>query len=180
MLYARYLSIFLLLIIFSCQSKKKDWVSENEELLNEIIDSEVIIPSSLKKAKIASFSNTKGEKRFKIISYIDGTCVTCINNLLYWKEFNKNVILTDNDIELVLIVFTNDEDYFEKEYLIKYGLDLPIYYDRTNDFIVKNKLFDHRIQTLLLGSSNECLVLGNPAISKKIEKLYLNRIFNNR
>lgn len=160
--------IVLIIIIYSCNNRNKKIKGE----LTQIIGKKIELIDTL-----SNYSIDKGLYKevilpqMKIISYIDGSCGSCLYSLANWKELIssnefKNIsfrlyVKTYNLKQLTLILKEIDFQY-------------PIVVDYQNQFYQKNHIQDEiNYETFLVDKDNNILLVGNPLFSNEIKKLYL-------
>ncbi len=58
----------------------------------------------------------------------------------------------------------------------KSGYQYSWIYDKHEEFIHKNKIYDKRFQTVLLGKRKQVIIIGNPVLNPKLEELYFKKL----
>jgi len=116
------------------------------------------------------------KKDIKILTIIDANCSECITNLKSWKKF-----ITQIDTSQVGIVFVcHSIDHlmtFKNLDSTEINLSLPYFEDIGKELAAKNKLSDDkRLQTFLLDSANNVILVGNPSNNPAVAKLYEKEI----
>lgn len=113
---------------------------------------------------------------FKIYSYINGSCPSCIEDITKWRD----VVPEFMKFNVPVILIFHSKDNFE---LIKYLCEskkiepfpFPFFLDYKEQFYKQNtflKEFDSEKATLLVDKTNKIVVMGNPLHSKKIKEQY--------
>lgn len=117
------------------------------------------------------------EKKAKIMTIINASCGTCIEELKKWNDFIK---ITDTSlVGYVFLLYSNDdlmtfentnENYLQFLY--------PYFIDKENKVIEKNgfNIEQKNYSTFLLNEENEIVLVGNPIYNKSISDLYLKEI----
>jgi hypothetical protein len=115
-------------------------------------------------------------KGIKIVSYIDGNCGKCIEEVFKWKQLTtKNKVFDKVDI----IFFINSMDFESLISFIEFKepFPLPLINDKENVFFSRNGLADNKMfQTFMLDQNNNVLIVGNPMLGDKILQLYIRTI----
>ncbi len=118
----------------------------------------------------------KQQKVLKVITFIDGNCGVCLNDLNKWKPLIEQFRSLAN---VSFVFYVNAIDF---DGLVKYVSDenpfpIPLINDAENSFFIKNSLEqDKMFQTFLIDSCNRILLIGNPIINEKIFALYKETI----
>ncbi len=159
----RNLILILLLTIISCTDAIKNETIVNDELKSKI-GKELILPL---------FSDKCDSCKHKIITYIDGDCPSCLENLDSWKEFTR---LVDDikTVQFICYLHSSNYRYLKSNYDFFSESDFIIIYDKEKVFFKKNNLSMNKVfHTFLIDASNNILLVGNPMVNKKIEDIYL-------
>lgn len=128
------------------------------------------------KKEIKLFTEHNISKDFKFVTYIDGSCGICIDEMLEWKS------IVYQDSACVEFIF-----YFYAENIETYNIliekcldfDYPIIFDEKKKFLEENQLDekDKIFTSLLLDKENKVLMVGNPIRNEEILKLYNKIIY---
>ncbi|KQC02756.1 hypothetical protein [Pedobacter sp. Hv1] len=170
--------------IISCKNKEEtDEIASLKSVVENTLGKKLIIPASL--PTYSPFTNYIADSaaifnsEYRIYSKVNASCGSCITHINLWK----NLIAEFSKYKIPVILVCNSDDQFE---LIKYfcetgklkSFSYPFFLDRKNEFVKKNKFMaaSKNFETVLTDKNNTILLLGNPAVSKAINKLYLKEI----
>jgi hypothetical protein len=174
------------LLLFSCQgsnnqdNQKKDktndeWLKFSTEMVDYWEGRKMALPDTLKLINPnSSFQNNI--PKLKMVSYIDGSCSMCVENLSQWIKFIDTINHEGEKCKFVFYIHTEDEEKFQRDVLNKLGFNAPWLSDRNNDFIRANKLYDLRFQTALLDESDRVLLIGTMSLRPPLQELYKQTI----
>ncbi len=117
------------------------------------------------------------KKELKVVSYIDGNCPVCIDDLKLWADWIKKDSSNTHFYLFFHTIDTSCFDYFKKTY---YELDYPLICDIEDSFRKKNSLndYDKRLLTFLCDSNNNVILVGNPLHNDMLMKLYKRELSN--
>lgn len=106
-----------------------------------------------------------------IINYIDGSCLTCVEDLIYWK---KIIDTLDNKSLDFRFYFYVDNFPFVKGYIRRWRFGYPIYLDRLNTFYTINKLRPEKeSHSFVVDQNGEVLYDKNPLYDSTAFRYYL-------
>lgn len=172
--------IILISIISSCnyleEKKYEKYIKKNVERLYE---SELILPECISSIDSISLPEVfySNFHKVQIISWLDGNCQSCINNLGRWEE---EIIqkLNPNRVNFFFIIYTDDYEYFKKIIFPDISIDIPIFIDVNNDFINANELYDldNYLLTFLIDYEGKIKLVGNPLMNNELQSLYFQEI----
>jgi hypothetical protein len=183
-----YFQLSLMLIIstlffISCNSTSSKEIKELNTIIANNIGKEVNIPNHLQIYK--PFKNyildSAGmfNSNFKIYSYVNASCGTCVSSINEWKHI---ILEFNNQYVSVILIFKSDDNFELLKYLCETGeireFPYPFFFDKNkefpkiNSFILKHK----HLQTILVDENNKILLLGNPIQSSKIKELYMKTL----
>lgn len=119
----------------------------------------------------------------KIVVFTDSSqCTSCqLNAIMQWRTFME---LTEKDCNKIKFYFIFHPSKGHVQSVIKkvkdIDLNAPIYIDADGIFLLRNPQIPRasRLHTMLLDENNMVLIIGNPIINDKIEKLYKDAINN--
>ena len=130
MIMKRSFSFFLVLtlvVLSSCDkatSNHGDLQKLDHDDLQNLVEQNIKIPNSMyaysvEEDTIEFFNYDDTNSQNKIITYIDGDCFSCVEELNKWVEIEDEIILKES-IEFLFIIKT-DWDYFQiiKDYIFK-------------------------------------------------------------
>ena len=150
----------------------------SSDILNKMYNQKIVFNQSLQ-SKIMGKDTTCNihEDTPKIVVYFDSNgCTPCRIKLNEWKEFMQKINIVNRDIQFIFIFATKKIVELNKEIILN-DFSYPIYFDYTNSFEKINKLpREHKYHTFMLNNENKIILVGNPVLNNKIEKLYLREI----
>ncbi len=164
-------------MLISCNNSE---LKEREQLIETYLHKKLIIPDTLdiriwgEKCEENIFS-----KPYKIATYLNGDCSSCVEGLLAWNSFiesNKEVL-----DKFSILFYVHSRNYPQLEYLTEQiGFKQPLIYDIQNYYYNLNNLPEnYHFQTFLIDRNNKVLVVGNPSHNQKIAKIYIETIKGN-
>ena len=169
-----FLIIFSAILIKRCSEKKHN----NSIISNEVlswIGKELYIP----KDSSLIINKLYEKKNLTIISFIDGNCSICINDLIAWKAFIEEMKALNN-IDYIFIVNTIDYDGFSNYVKKEINFPFTLVNDENNSFVERNKLSSIKFfQTFLIDDKNVIILCGNPIYNQKLKQLYKTEIQKN-
>ena len=182
------LIIFLIICAIPfCTNKENKENKEKENTIKSIVNNclgrKLMIPDSL--VIYSPFSNYTMDSieisnaHFKIYSYINASCPTCIEDILLWN--NITPCFVKYNIPIILICESKDNfeliKYFHEQGMIK-KFSFPLFFDVKGRYLAENKFMEEspQLETVLTDRENNILLLGNPIRSKEIKDLYLSEI----
>jgi hypothetical protein len=158
-------------IIYSCNNRNKHIKGDLIKMIGSKID---LIDT------LSIYSIDKGlykedaPPQMKIVSYIDGSCGSCLYSLAGWKE-----CIISNEFKNVSFRLYVKTYNFNQLVLTLEEIDFPhpIIVDFKNHFFNQNNIHNEFIyQTFLVDKDNKILLVGNPLLNREIKKLYLETI----
>lgn len=165
------LLFIVILFCFSCNDEKQ----KLRKSLKEFRSNKIKITYPLK-----SYSITNGwdfytpKHKFQLVSYIDGTCPMCLNELGLWNEYITNHHEKLDYLLFVKCLNINDIKYFLEQIDYTYEI-IP---DTSDIFLKQNILVrDEQFHTFLMDTNKNVHVVGNPTQIKAIDELiwkYIN------
>lgn len=161
-----------LLLLCNCHH-----TTEYEGLIREWYGKKIIIPDNLKSYK--NSINSFNSKKYKIVSFINGSCPSCLSELKQWDSLKIDSNTNRIANSLFFIISTNDE-IFLQYYLESNNINFSCFNDYTNTFIKINNIPENRLfQTFLLDSYNKVKLIGNPLYNKNLMEIYLKELSTN-
>lgn len=162
--------IVFTLLFLNCNNSETDLLKQTKELSKQKID---LIQTSWTPEQ----KNLFGQSKWKIISYVRGDCSACLDYLKNWYEFEKN-LEKYNNVTLILYIGIEDRALIQP-WLRQYSLK-NIIIDKDRKFYIQNKLYkyNNNLQTFLLDSLDNIVVIGSPISYPKIWPLY-HKAFQN-
>lgn len=166
----------ILLCILLFQIGCKETSQKTKNLVNLWIGKKIILPDKNLMRRIEKGSPNLLYKKLKIITFIDGDCSVCVDELQEWKKLLKKIDTAK--VGFVCLINSNDKLItFERLDSLEIHLEHPYFYDERDSLRIKNAIPDDKLfQTFLVNEQNEVLLLGNPTRHKKMEALYLKEI----
>ena len=131
-----------------------------------------------KKLDLPFVSDNRNEYRFKIVSFINGDCPSCLENMDLWEDFIPQINNKDS-ILFIIYLCSSNFDYLKKYCKLLSNPFVTIIEDNDKIFYKSNSLSDNKMfHTFITNQSNEILLVGNPVLNKNLEVLYLKLINN--
>lgn len=167
--------LFSIAIMFSKRLLEND--QNNAIKSNEVlrwIGKELYLP---KDSNLIMNKLNKNE-HLTIISFIDGNCSICINDLIAWKTFIEEMKVLNN---LNYVFITNAIDYDGFSNYVEKEIDFPftMVNDDNSSFVEMNKLCPDKFhQTFLIDNKNVVILCGSPIYNQKLKQLYKTEIQN--
>ena len=173
---------YICLFLTSCiNNNNRQKVEPLKVVLEENLGKKLAIPDGLMIYKpftdyIADSSEIFSSS-YRIYSYINVSCGTCINNIELWNS----LIIELKELKIpVILICESDDKYVLFRYMCESGkikkFSYPFVLNRNNDFTMKNPFMKiiNNFQTVLTDKENTILLIGNPIYNKSIKELYLN------
>jgi len=159
------LFLFAFLLCFSCNGERLQMHKELKMLRKIELD----IDYPIKAFSIDSgYYSIYPENRFQIVTYIDGTCPLCLNELGLWEEYILN---HQGSVDFFLFVNTKSIDDL-KFFLQKIDFRLDVIPVFDNDFQFRNIIPKYEgLNTFLMENSRNVIIVGNPIKVKAIDNL---------
>lgn len=151
--------------VLSCSKRNKSYDLTEEEL-NSKIGKEMVLPL-LPTAKL--------KEKFKIVSYINGDCYSCVEELKLWEKLIQETEISEEfDVDYVFYVFSSDFEFLKKNYDFFSKDKIIVMCDKDKEFFFRNSLSVNKLlHSFLLDDKNKILLVGNPVLSKSVKSLYL-------
>jgi hypothetical protein len=154
-------------ILTSCKNKLDNDVSDGTVKVRKIFlpSAELLRSDSVKNINPLS-------KEIKIFTVIDGGCAICVDKLLAWKKYMKDI--DTSQVGFVMLIYSEDSLFTFKELNKNYvKFSYPYFHDIKKSISLKINLIESKTaNTFLLNSKNEVIVSGDPTESKKIFNQY--------
>ncbi len=113
----------------------------------------------------------------KIISLVDGRCPACINKLSKLIEAKRRLERkTNKEIDFLFLVHTKNFKTFKNNFYPVLDPETPVIIQKSLSFLEENPLPGFGVYQTVLTVNNKIRLVGNPAINKDLEKLYLDEI----
>ena len=166
---------FVIIILTSCSSKLKK--NNNSITSDTLLTKTIFFPNSLLKLHGTQFQKIDSfilriENKTKIISIIDGTCMSCIINLLNTTDSAfKSIILKDNTLLVfILNVSKRDSAFFMRNLQPAIKVGGIILWDNNYNFERQNNLFtsDVNLRTFMVNKKNRIIQYGNPIMKPDV------------
>lgn len=117
------------------------------------------------------------ELPIKVVCFLDGDCSTCLMKTSFWKKFISEVSSQGfHEIPVIMYGYSSFEENF-RDYM-NAAWSGPWQFDGNRAFIEYNKLYDLRLQTLLLDSANNVILIGDPLLNPTLRELYMKTILS--
>lgn len=172
------LNYFLIAILFfGCSPKKQD--TEIKELIRNKLNTTLILPNSkninlLHSDKFYDHRNNN----LKIVTYIDGDCSLCVEELQMWKRMDT--ILCENEVDLIFYFYSRNHDQLIDR-LSSINFKYYFLIDSNDSFIKQNNLSYNKLHnTFLIDHTNTILLIGNPLYGRDLYLLYESYILENK
>lgn len=147
------------------------------KLVSERIGTELVLPAGRvcrngRNIPNDAFSNN----RAKIVVYINGECISCIDQFARWNEKWED-FTRSGKVSILIFVRTQDEKELER-YMADIGFSHPFFIDPKGDLLFENNIpYDKPLlHTFLLDRNNRVVLVGSPLGNPKLESLYKREI----
>ena len=175
------ITIFISIIIISrcTYLEEKKYEKNIKRDVARLYESELVISESISTIDSVSLPEVfySNLHRVQIISWLNGNCQACINNLRRWEE---ELIrgLNPSQVNFIFIIYMDDYEYFKNVIFPDISLDIPIFIDANNDFINANGFYDldNFLLTFLIDFDGKIKLVGNPLMNKELQTLYFQEI----
>jgi hypothetical protein len=170
LIYSYWLVTFIFISTFSCDTKRQKIERIVEGKFSEkinLIDSLGIFSAE---TGWTDGGNANMESKFAVVTYIDGTCNSCIYELEQWQQYMEE----SKDKNVIFLFYVNTMNIRQMESLLKdLSFNHPVFIDYKNTFYTANKLNSNKLyQTFLINGNREILLVGNPIYSIDVRNLY--------
>lgn len=116
--------------------------------------------------------------KFKIVSYINGECASCIENIDLWENFFRKMNHKDS-VLIIVYLYSSNYNYLKRNYSYFTDPFVTVVEDKEKLFPKKNNLSENKVfHTFITDQNNKVLLVGNPILNKNLEALYL-KLLNN-
>ena len=165
-----WLVVILLISTFSCDTKHR----KVENIVEGKLFKKINLIDSLNMFSPETGWTDGGtaniESKFAVVTYIDGTCSSCIYELERWQQYMEE----SKDKNVIFLFYVNTVNIRQMEGLLKdLSFNHPVLIDNKNTFFTANKLNDNKLyQTFLINKEREILIVGNPVYSIDVKYLY--------
>jgi len=172
------LTFLLTLVALGCVNKEKADSYDFETKVNALWGKKIIINDSIFNTHCLTRYH---DKKYKIITSIDGDCSCSIEALEKWEKYKLTNKLVAKKTEVIIFITSEYDFLINEEIFKKIAPDICLIFDLNNTYVTMNKLtyISNNLMTFLLDSTNTVKLIGNPVSNKKIEKLYQTYLFNN-
>lgn len=158
--------------------KEKKWEETVTDFISKWEGQTIVLGDSLQwvkgKDEYANYYNNSNNG-FKLITYIDGDCGVCMQELIFWLEFIQK--LKENEVEINFMPFIHG---IKKEIIVDKLKRLEIGYYwiyADDDCYVKRYNFRPKLfHTFLLNTENKIILIGNPVLNPALKDLYIKTI----
>ena len=171
--YLRGIIFVFIIVIIGCNNRNQEVV----DFVNNWKNKRIELPNISLMRNINN-KNSLGilSKKTKILTFINGDCGSCINELKLWKELMKEINTTKTSF-IYIIYSKNKLNTFKYLDSTIIKLNYPYFQDDQKQYLLKHKFpEDTRFQTFLLDVDNKVVLLGNPNYNQEIKSLYLKEI----
>lgn len=164
--------LFGFIIVFSsCSGNSSSVIESKFETRVDLVDS-----LNSYQLGFGEIDRPNYDAKHKIVTYIDGTCSKCVQELENWDRFIKRDL--DGKIQVVVYVRTFSVEHLQG-LLERVDFRHPVLIDYELSFLTVNDISDKRMeQTYLLNKYNEIVLIGNPLYSADLKRLYLRAVAN--
>ncbi len=169
-----FMGVCFISLIYSCKNNEIRRISKE---IKPWLGKQVYLPKLSNKRTLERNPLSPLEKKVKIMTIIDASCGTCIEEFDKWKDFMKSTDTTL--VGYVFLLYSNDDLMtFESTNANYLQFTYPYFNDKKNEVITKNgfNLEQKNNNTFLLNKKNEIILVGNPIYSNSVSKLYLKEI----
>ncbi len=158
---------------------KQRWERKVENVVKNISGKQIIIPDSVQYISNFKKGQINPNNKVKIATYIDSTCSVCLHALIFWEKFINELEATGQKCEFLIYIYGDDIQKIQN-LMVKTGFNRPWIFDAKNRYITANNFFDDRIQTVILNSQDEVILIGDIVNRPQLEALYKKVISENQ
>lgn len=169
-----YLIIISLFFIIFCTihfSKENsisnhEWKKYSSEYIKKHLNTLIVYPDSVKSKRDEMITS----QNVKILFSVDIDCSACRIKFTFWNEFCNN-IYSKYKIRVPIVAYISGVDR-NIDKIVEEEWDKSWVYDKNEEFIIKNDLFDDRFQAVLVDQNNIIKLIGNPMHNPDLANLY--------
>ena len=171
------LLLLIILIHLGCNNNKSE-----SEIINNLFGKEFNLPDHIvlfEKYEMDTVSIQYFKSNIKIISIIDGRCPACIKELNNFINVKTRIQRkTNSSIDYLFFIYTEDFKMFTQNFYPLLDFDSPILLTKDLSFLEKDHLSGFGKYRTVLTINNKIKLVGNPAVNKQLEDLYIDEINN--
>lgn len=163
--------IVLYAMLVSCSNKPR-----TQEMVTKWRGKALTLPNDSLKEESLQHKINPLSKKIKILTIINVSCGSCINELNDWLGFMS---ATDTSKVGFIFLFHSIDNLttFDEINQSFIHFQYPYFFDREMSIVKKNNLPNEKqYQTFLLDSTNRIVLIGNPNYQKELSRLYQSEI----
>ena len=149
-----------------------EWKKYSSEYIIDHLNDTIVYPDSIK----SEFNDSVTFQDIKILFAVDMDCSACKIKFAFWNEF-CNKMLSKYGIKVPIKAYISgiETSIYER---VKKEWNRSWAYDKYEEFVTKNNLFDDRFQSVLIDDKNIIKLIGNPMHNPELANLYEKTILN--
>ena len=175
-----FFSIITITVLMTFNNCSKPEKKEKEKVLQNLMGKNFILPDSvviLNNYKLDTTSIQYFDSDIKMISLVDGRCPACISSFSEIVKAKKRLeTKTNNTFKFLCFIHTKDYKSFKNNYYPLLDPQTPLIIQEDLSFLEDNPLPGFGVYRNVLTINNKIQLVGNPAINKELEQLYLKEI----
>ena len=171
-------TIILILIVFV---KCKDKNNNERQIVKNLIGKKFPLPEEVvtyNNGELDTILIQKFDANIKVVSTIDGRCPACVEKLSKKIEAKQNIEQNiSKEVDYLFFIYTKDFKTFKNEfYPLINSISCPLIIQNSLSFLEENSLPGFGVYQTALVINGKIMLVGDPSISKKLEKLYIDEI----
>lgn len=174
------LSIALCITIQLLSCKEPSPIREEAK---KLLKGQLPIPQKLKTqfaARCKTFGQIPSPDEVKILTVVNGNCYSCVQNLEKWSKIMKEDEFSPQKVRYYFLIESEDNFFsFKNQYEHKVDslLNYPVIIDKNASYFSQmNISYNASLQTFLLDSSDNIILVGNPLYSEELMELYRKKL----
>jgi len=168
------LSLVLFVLCNSCRNPKENQIRDE---VNFWVGKKVLLPKQSDLIKPLNGEQVSPlNKRIKVLTLVNASCGTCIEEFNKWKGFMDTWDTTS--VGYIFLLYSDDNLMtFKKINSDFLKFQYPLFNDQDKKIIKANKFSDKKMfQTFLLNEADEIVIIGSPILNTSIADLYQYKI----
>jgi len=171
--------IIILILIFFVKCKNNN--NNEKQIVKNLIGKKFPLPVEVityKNGELDTVPIQNFDANIKVVSTIDGRCPACIKNLSKKIEAKQSIEQNiSKEVDFLFFIYTKDFKTFKNEfYPLINSVSCPLIIQNSLSFLEENSLPGFGVYQTVLVINDKIRLVGDPSISKKLEKLYIDEI----